>query len=444
MLNRKLITLILVAVIIIVPVAAFSYVAWGPPKLDDIVLDSVVPDSDRLSVLIIGSAPGTGAAFDESVNLLVFHDAEQGYSCKVSFRDCYLQHKLPLSSFAVGNGEYEFRLIWNEFKSQYIFDLDMVVEELGVFSSGSYNIQDAPPGTQPWHVVYSYTAVFRTGWNLFSHKIDGGEFATYPLGSKFTTDPSSPLTIEADVSHGVKVEVWFEDQQGAQSLYQTFSVAAGETINQNIAHTQNGSYTYKYINDNTVPIEIKAFENRLIEKLPDNQVVDFLFELGSESQVEDQLVNEIDHVVGAIRPTLGPGDYDVTITYENPTVKPGNALETVTFTESILLNDKPRGDTSAGEPYRIGTLPGSRTVTFDATSSFDDGSKADLTVFWFFGANDEGEIGSAEGDWETYSVFTFTYPVGENPNLATGRPYLILKDSYGAESSIAYVNIQVS
>ncbi len=83
-------------------------------------------------------------------------------------------------------------------------------------------------------------------------------------------------------------------------------------------------------------------------------------------------------------------------------------------------------------------------MTFSAVDSFDDGPKEDLYVYWSFGANNEGEIGSAEGPWETHKEYTFTYPFGEDPDVTDGKPFLILKDSYGAESAIAYINLAVS
>jgi hypothetical protein len=440
-LNRKLITTILVAAIIIVPVVALSWSAWGPSKVEEIRIDSVLADTDRRSVLIVGSAPGSGAAFEESADLVIFHDDEQVFSGKVGFRDGILQHKLPLEDFSVGNGDYDFRLIWNEFSDRYKFQLDMVVQELGVISSASHNVQDPPPGTQPWHSLYSYTVLFKTGWNFFTRPIDANSFYTFELGSKFDYE-SSPLKVETGPDHGVKVEVHFEDQQGHSSRLETFDVSAGDTLERTINHEQNGSYLYKIINEKTVDIEVKVYENILVEKLPDNQEVEFLFELGTQTQTETQLVADISSVSGHIRPNLGPGEYDITIAYENILVKSGTQHSTVTFSESMILNNLPRADTSAGEPYRLSPLQ--RTVTFDATSSFDDGPLGDLTVFWSFGANDEGEIGSVEGTWEEVSVYTFVYPLGENPDLVNGRPYLILEDAYGAESVKANVNMQVS
>jgi hypothetical protein len=113
----------------------------------------------------------------------------------------------------------------------------------------------------------------------------------------------------------------------------------------------------------------------------------------------------------------------------------------VSFSEVIELNDKPRAIGKVN-PEQISTLQ--RTVTFSALDSFDDGPKEDLYVYWSFGANSEGEIGSAEGPWEDMKEVTFTYPFGEDPDVTDGKPFLILRDAYGAESSVAYINLRVS
>ncbi len=40
-------------------------------------------------------------------------------------------------------------------------------------------------------------------------------------------------------------------------------------------------------------------------------------------------------------------------------------------------------------------------------------------------------------------TLTYTYAFGEDPDITKGRPYLILKDAYGAESAKVYVDLDV-
>jgi hypothetical protein len=438
-LNRKLITVILVILIIIVPIAAFLYVFYGPANLESISIDSVSPDFEkRDGVRVISTAQGSGADFEGKMDLEVWFDAEKISTGKVQFIDGLSNHKLFFEDFCVGNGEYEFRLKYEGLESRYEFELDVVVEELGVVSTQAYNIQNS--GHQPWEALYSYQVVFKTGWHFFTHRIDRDEFASYDLGFQWK-DTSAPLKVKG-LDDGCRVEVFFTNPSGLQSKIHSFDVEADKTFETTIEFRNNGSYLYKYVNEKTVPITIQAYENRAVDKVPTGGSIIVTQELGAgQIKEREQLISEIDQVSGFVRPDFGPGNYTMTIDYPNPQIREGHSKSTVSFTEVIELNDKPRAIGKVN-PDQISTLQ--RTVTFSAVDSFDDGPKDDLYVYWSFGANDEGEIGSAEGTWEDMKEVTFTYPFGEDPDVTDGKPFLILKDAYGAESSVAYINLRVS
>lgn len=434
-----MVSIILVALIILVPVSVAIWTFYGPTRLDGFSLDAVAPDyENRDGVRVIGTATGSGQDFERKADLLVYHESEQVYTGKVQFQEGLLNHKLLFEDFCVGNGEYEFRLIYEDRSDRYRMELDVVVEELGVVSTATYELKDS--GLQPWQAVYSYNVVFKTGWHFFTHRIERDLFRSYDLGTQFAGD-SAPLKVETGPEAGVKVEVWFTNPGGVQSRIRTFDVAAGDSLDTTIEFDKNGSYLYKYVNERTADIEIRAWENRPVDKLPDDGKVIVTQELGANAPREkEQLIAEVDRVSSFVKPEYGPGNYTMTIDYPNPQVKASSPLSTVSFTEVIELNDKPRAIGKVN-PTQITTLQ--RTVTFDATDSFDDGPKEDLWIYWSFGANDEGEIGAVEGPWDTYKTYTFTYPIGESPDVTDGKPYLILKDKYGAESSIAYINLAV-
>jgi hypothetical protein len=124
-------------------------------------------------------------------------------------------------------------------------------------------------------------------------------------------------------------------------------------------------------------------------------------------------------------------------------MKAGTAKSVLTTTiEDVLLNDLPKANPVA-EPNRLTTLQ--RTITFKATDSFDDGPKDDLYVYWSFGLTQDGrEIGSAEGTWAEMETVSYTYAFDEDPDTPSGRPYIILKDAYGAESAKTYVTLDVA
>jgi len=437
-LNRKLITVILVILIIVVPIAAYAYVVYRPSSLDSISLDSVAPDYEkRDGVRVIATAQGSGRAFDGKMDLQVYFDSERIYTGKVDFVGGLANHKLFFEDFSMGNGNYDFRLTYEDMSSRFAFELDVVAEELSVVSAATYNLQDS--GHQPWVALYSYHVVFKTDWHFFIHKIDRDEFASYQLGTQFAGD-SAPLKVRTGPDHGCLVEVFFTSQGGVQNRIHQFDVPADDTFETTIEFATNGSYLYKYINQKTVTIEIEAYENRPIDKLPYGGEIVVTQRLGGEMKEDPQLISQIDQVTGFVKPDFGPGNYTMTIDYQNPQVMDGGPRSTLSFTEVIELNDKPRAIGKA-TPNSISTLQ--RTVTFSAVDSFDDGPKTDLYVFWSFGANADGEIGANEGTWEDMKVVTFTYPFGEDPDVTYGKPFLILRDKFGAVSDKYEINLSV-
>jgi hypothetical protein len=375
--------------------------------------------------------------------LIISHDAEQVYSGKVPFRESRLYHKLLLTEFATGNGDYEFKIIHEDYSDKYTTQLDMVIEEIGLVSNNGTGITDdkKPAGTQPWHSLYRFDLAFKTGYHFFDYPIDGLKWASIDLGYR-TVDDVLPVKVEADPENNVKVEMIFENLQGGQNTKQIWTVAANDVLDTTYTIMANGSYILKFSNENTVAIKISAWENRPVT-VPKNMNVDVQLKLDTQTQEDTFIFSKVAGGHGFVRPQYGVGIYDVLIGLDNPTAKAGSAQSTITITDSILLNDLPRGDTSAGEPYTLDRA-GTRQVTFDATASFDDGPDGELTVFWFFGSTSDGqEIDSAEGPWETHSVYTYTYAIGETPDLTKKRPYLILKDAYGQQSIEVSVNLQI-
>ena len=283
-----------------------------------------------------------------------------------------------------------------------------------------------------------YNVVFTTDWHYFSHKIDSNEFASYQLGTLFEGD-SKPIKVQTSPDHGCTVEVHFTNMGGIQTKIDTYVVEAGDNLDTTLNVMQNGSYLYKYINTQTVDIEISAYEDRAVDKIPSGGEIEVLQELGVQSGFDSQLISEIDRVVGYIKPKFGPGEYDITISYPNPQVKPGSSLSIISNTDTEILNDLPKASGKADK--RLTTLQ--RSITFDASDSFDDGPMEDLWVYWSFGSNNDGEIGSDQGTWADMKEVTFSYPFGEDPDMVNGQPFLILKDAFDAESVVAYVNLQV-
>ena len=437
-LSRKLISVILVALIIIVPVSAYIYIFHGPSRLESVTIEAVDFDIEkRDGVRILATTEGSGQDFEGNMDLQVYFENERIHTTKLPFIDGLANHKLFLEDFCVGNGQYEFRVIHEDLRDRYDLEMDAVAEELGVVSTQAYNIQNS--GFQPWQALYSYNVVFTTGWHYFTYEIERDEFASYDLGFQFK-DTSAPLKVRGG-DDGCTVEVWFTNPGGAQSRKHTFNVASGSDLDTTIEFTANGSYLYKYVNEMTSTIEIQAYENRPVD-VPTGGNLIITQDLGAGKVGEDtQPITDMEKVTGYARPDYGPGNYTMTIDYPNPQIREGHALSTISFTEVIELNDKPRAIGRA-DPAQISTLQ--RTVTFSAVDSFDDGPKADLYVYWSFGSNTEGEIGSDEGPWEDMKEVTFTYPFGEDPDVTDGKPFLILKDAYGAVSDTVYINLAVS
>ena len=151
-LNRKMVTVILVAIIIIVPVSALVWVSWGPTQLDDLTIETVTPDLTNVDgVLILATATGSGRDFSEKVDLQVKYEGETVYSGKVTFDAGYLAYTLPFEEFSLGNGDYKFRLIYEEFSDTFDFELNIVAERLGVVASASHNFESAE--VQPWEAA---------------------------------------------------------------------------------------------------------------------------------------------------------------------------------------------------------------------------------------------------------------------------------------------------
>ncbi len=434
-----MITVILVVLIIVVPIAAFAYVRYGPAQVDDISIDSVAPDYEkRDGVRVLATTQGSGQDFEGKMDLRVIFENEAIYTGKVTFIDGLANHKLFFEDFCAGNGDYTFRLTYENLKSEYEFQLDVVAEELGVVSTQAYNVQGS--GYQPWEALYSYNVVFRTGWHYFTHRIDRSEFASYDLGFQWA-GTSAPLKVQGG-DDGCRVEVYFTDQSGVQSKLSEHSVAPKDTYETTVEFAANGSYLYKYSNERTSTIEIEAYENRPVDKIPTGGNIIVTQQKGADSRDKEQVINAIDQVTGWFRPEYGPGNYTMTIDYPNPQIREGHAKSTLTHTEVIELNDKPRAIGKA-DPNTIGRIQ--RTIEFSALDSYDDGPDEDLYVYWSFGLMSDGrEIGSDEGPWSTHSTVEFTYPVGEDPDVTKGKPFLILKDAYGAVSATYEINIGVS
>lgn len=431
------------ALIIIVPISVLAWVSYGPTNLDSIKIDAVYADTkDVDGLFILATAQGSGRDFADKADLRVKHDNEEVYSGKVQFNDGYLAYKLLYEDFCVGNGDYQFRLMAEGLSSTYDYELDQVAEYLRVVGTATHNYQgDGAEGVKPWNAVYVYSVVFMTDWNFFTHDIGPSKFASYDLGSMFVGQ-SAPLKVETGPEHGVTVEVWFTDNQGEQSKIQTYDVAAGSNLDETLTVHENGSFIYKYVNHKTVDIEIKALENRGVDKIPEGGSMEIRQELGAAQDTETVPIIETSRLKGYTLPKLGPGHYDITFSYPNPQMKPSSPLSVLTSTEEdLLLNDLPKANPIA-EPNRLTTLQ--RTITFKATDSFDDGPKEDLYVYWSMGLTDNGqEIDSFEGTWEEMEILTYTYAFGEDPDISKGRPYLILKDAYGAESAKVFVDFQV-
>ena len=284
-----MVAIILVALIIIVPIAALAWVMVGPTSVDSIEIEAVAPDTKYADgVYIYATAQGSGKGLSGKADLKVKYDNEEVHSGKAQFDEGILNHKLLYEDFCVGNGDYTFTLRYEALSSVYNFQLDQVAEYLRVVGTATHNYQDEDAvGVEPWNAVYVYNVVFMTDWHFFTHSIRSSSFASYDLGSMFEGQ-SAPLKVETGPEHGVTVEVWFTNLQGIQSKKYTYDVAAGSSLDQTLTvqKNENGSYLYKYVNDKTIDIEIDAMENRGIDKIPVDGSIEILQELGSAEDTE--------------------------------------------------------------------------------------------------------------------------------------------------------------
>jgi hypothetical protein len=448
-LDRKKVTVILIALIIIVPVVAVVWYAWGPTRLDEIVITQVVlEDVNRKSVKLIGAAEGGGSSFEEDVDLIIFYDDEQVYKGKVPFKDNLLNHNLPLNEFARGNGQYEFRLRYEEFKDSYFYDLVAVVEELNVFATTPKGDQTPIAGVNPWETVYHYTITFASGWHFFTYDIDPGDFMTWELGY-IGAGNSTTYEVETDIDGGVTAKLFYnKGTTGARDdvVYER-DVPAGQTFSDKVDHNANGTYKLNFYNEGTVPVVLRIYQSIPI-KTPRDQ--DVSIEFASDGTVwspnNPLAASKVEVLTGDIDPPLGTegvmdsGYYNITVKYDQSIVADGSAFKQVTNRQELLLNDRPVADAGSGAPYSI--PPITRTVTFEATLSFDDGPKEDLHVEWSAGNLDDGTaIWVVQGTWEELETWTFMYPLGENPGSGSNRPYLIVRDAFGEESKIYYINM---
>ncbi len=448
-LDRKKVTVILVALIIIVPVIAVVYYAFGPTRLDSIELTSVVIDDvNRRSVNLIGAAEGGGSAFNEEVDLLIYYEEEEVYKGKVPFKDDLLDHDLPLEEFAKGNGQYEFKLRYDGFSDSYFYDLVAVVEELNVFATTPRGDQITIAGVNPWEVVYHYTITFASGWHFFTYDIAPNEFTTWELGY-IGAGNSTTYKVETDVDGGVTAKLFYnKGTTGAQDVVKyEKDLPAGQTFSDTMHHDANGTYKLNFYNEQTVPVSLRIYQSIPVKTPRDQQVtLEFASDKTTWSPSDPLAASKVEALSGDIDPPLGaegamePGYYNVTVRYDQDIAAAGSQFRLMTNRQELLLNDRPVADAGSGAPYSI--PPITRMVTFEATRSFDDGPKEDLYVFWSAGNLDDGTaIAVAEGPWADYETWTFMYPIGENPGSQENRPYLIVRDAFGEESKIHYINM---
>jgi len=439
--NRRRVTAALVALIIIVPIIAGVYYYLGPSRLTELSISNVTPDDvDRKGVHIIGSATGGGQLFSGDATLVIYYDDEQVYVGKATFKESLLNQYLPLDSFAVGNGEYELRLRYGGVEDRFYFDLDMLVEELGVYASGVYDIN--VPGIARYECVYGYTVTFLTGWHYWSETIDPSLWYTWDLGF-FTAGNTTNYRLTSDVEGGLTAKVFFEDQAGKKTQISSQSIPAGTDFNGTVPIAADGTYSVNLYNDMTVPLRIRVLQDRNT-KTPSGQSLQVDMVRSDKSQSFVLEVNKTEARSGYLNPDLprlGPGTYNVSWTYVQAIAAQSSPFRTVSYSQELLLNDRPYADVGAGRPYELSTFK--RTLHLDATNSIDDGPMSDIYVYWSFGADSQGEsLGGAEGTWDQYKDIYHTYPT-EFPDPANGRPYLVLKDAFLMVSETAYVPVMV-
>lgn len=439
--NRRRVTAAIVALIVIIPVIAGTYWYLGPSRLTELRISTISPDNvDRQGIYLIGSASGGGQSFSKSVDLVIYHDDEQVFVGKAAFKQSLLNQFLPLEDFAVGNGEYEFRLQYGGVVDRFYYELDMLVEELGVYATSAYNTN--VPGIAPYECAYSYTVTFMTGWHYWTETIDPSQWYTWDLGY-FTAGNTTHYRLTSDVEGGLTAKVFYEDQAGRKTQISSQPIPAGTDFNGSVFIASNGTYSVNLYNEMTIPLRARVLQDRNT-KTPTGQALQVSMVRSDKNQPFELWANKTEAISGYLDPDLprlGPGNYNVSWTYVQPIAAQGSRFRTVTFSHVLLLNDKPYADVSAGKPYELNTFK--RTLHLDATNSIDDGPLSDLYVYWSYGANGQGgSLGGAEGPWDQYKTLDVIY-TSEFPDPGDGKPYLVLKDAFGTLSDTAYVPVLV-
>jgi len=439
--RRKAITAVLLALIIIVPTSVAVYWFVGPPRIEEVRIDTVSPDdADRLGVYIIGSATGGGKAYTGDVPLVIRDEGgEQVYSGRVHFEKNLLNERLPLDSFATTNGRYEFKLNLEGKTARYYYELDMLVERLGVYAANTTDTNQ--PGYAAHNCLWSYTITFMTGEHWWTESIEPDEFFTWHLGFvDITKNPRTTYKVETFADGGVTARVFFKSLSGDDEMISSTPVPENQEWTGSVDHARNGTYWINLVNEHTVPVNIKVLQDRNT-KTPKPAEVKVDFNLGEQTQTETLAANKTEAINGYLRQRLGPGFYNITVRYEQTVAKAGSPFRTVADTRSMILNDRPYADTHGGDPYVLTFLD--HTLRLDATRSFDDGPKEALYIYWSFGATSTGgSLGEVEGRWEDYREHIHIYG-SELPDPVDGKPYLIITDAYGTYSTIAYVNVQI-
>ncbi len=445
--KRKRITAILVALIVIIPVVAVTYYFMGPSRFEELSIGDIAPDdTDRRGVYIIGSAIVGGRSYSGDAELKIFDDdLQKVYEGKVTFDKNLLNHYLELEQFATGNGRYEFRISQGGKTARFYYELDMVVEELQVFATATWDTNTQ--GLQPYQCAYSYTTTFMTGWHWWTETVDGKSFYTWNLGY-IGKGNTTTFKVETPADASLNAQVVYRNPDGTQDIVSTTQLPTLQEYTGTIQHTQDGTYWINIHNDRVDDVDVKVYQNRNT-RTPRPQNVEFDFKLGGQNTTFSVVAAKTEAVSGYLRPKLAaggkmlPGNYTVTARYDQTTVLDSSPYRTVTNVQTVLLNDRPVADTKAGEPYSLSTLPPKRSLTLNATRSFDDGPMDDVYVYWFWGATSSGlSLGESEGPWEDHKTITVVYTT-EFPDPVNGRPYLIITDGFGKDSEIAYVNVQV-
>jgi len=439
--NRRRVTAALVALIIIVPVVAGTYWYLGPSRLTELSISNIAPDNvEGKGIYIIGSATGGGQSFSKNADLIIYYADEQVYAGKATFKQSLLNQYLPLDRFAVGNGEYEFRLRYGGVEDRYYYELGMLVEELGVYATGAYDTN--VPGIAPYECAYSYTVTFMTGWHYWTETIDPSQWYTWDLGY-YGINNTTHYRLTTDVEGGLTAKVFVQDPSGRKTQVGTQTIPAGTDYNGTVVITTLGTYSVNLYNEMSVPLKARVLQDRNT-KTPSAQPLRVNMVRSDKSQSFDLWANKTEAKSGYMDPDLprlGPGHFNVSWTYLQPLAAKGSRFATLTFSHELLLDDMPYADVSAGKPYELSTFK--RTLRLDATNSRDDGPMSDIYVYWSYGTNSQGlSLGGAEGPWDQYKVWPVVY-TSEFPDPSKGKPYLVLKDAFGTLSDTVFVPVIV-